>query len=381
MGGSREILLVGESRMPTIRLLEQILSRVAQEKGWTLRTRTVAELSSSDIRRRTIPVLARVDTIPIYYQAAMMHRLGIRYWYYLDDNFWELSLDTEVGRYYRHPHVQARVEELVRNADRVLASTPALSDYVSRFGVPTMQLESFFDFSLVPSLPGAPPARSIVRGGFASSSADRAIDLIPVIPELMRSLETHPELELELIGPEYASVPDHPRIRRFPFLPDYESYIRFQIERQWDFALAPLSGSPSNLYKTDNKFREYAALGIPGIYQSSLPYLTVRDGVTGLLVGDDGRSWSEAVDAYLTDPGLREAVRTAARADIERRRSIQAVGAVWSRAFASAPRIGWRAARLRRLMTGRPARPLLHALNRSVPARAVRRVLGRGPAS
>lgn len=347
-----DLLLISELRIPTVRLLEQILTRVSEDNGYTFRSKTLDELSLRDLTPDTVPLFARVDRRAAYRLMHQMQRLGIGFWYYLDDNFWEINPETELGKYYSEPSVRQRLEYSLSHADRVLVSTPALREYLSRFGDHLTQMDSFFDFSLIPELPPAAVGRPTVRAGFATS-ADRLVDVLPVVPDLLAALDRHPTLEFELIAPETDEIPDHPRIRRFPVLDGYEAYVRFQLERQWDFAIAPLSGARSNHYKTDNKYREYAAFGIPGIYQESLPYSAVRDGETGLIVGEGRRSWLDAFTAYTTDPVLRGEVRVNARADVEERRSIDAVSASWSREIAQAPRIGPDAEKLRRAIAVR----------------------------
>lgn len=339
-----EILLIGEARIPSFRLLEQVLGQVALTTGDHVLSRTIDEVVPEDFTSRTLPLLVRTDTIPAWRLGRLLHGLGGRYWYYLDDNFWELAVDNEIGRYYSHPDVRQRVDEVVRDADRVLASTPALREYLERLGARATQVEAFFDLSLVPLLPDVRPTGSSIRCGFATS-ADRVADLLPVLPEIVAALDAHPRLEFELIAPTIAELPDHPRMRRFPVLPNYESYIGFQLERQWDFAIAPLSSSASNRYKSDNKYREYGALGIPGIYQESLPYASVEDGRTGLLVGESRRSWRDAIELYIADPALRAMIRRNAREDVERRRSIDAVRSAWTAELRNAPQLGRRTAR------------------------------------
>ena len=50
----------------------------------------------------------------------------------------------------------------------------------------------------------------------------------------------------------------------------------------WAIGLAPLRDSAENRAKTNNKYREYAALGIPGIYSDMPVYASsVRHGETG----------------------------------------------------------------------------------------------------
>jgi hypothetical protein len=203
-----------------------------------------------------------------------------------------------------------------------------------------------------------------VRGGFAAST-HRVDDLKPILAEMLEALDEHADLEFELVGVESDTLPAHPRLRTFPYRSSYRDYLKFLRSRHWDFGLAPLGGAASNLYKTDNKYREYAAQGIPGIYQDAPPYASVREGETGLFAGGPG-SWRAAIDRYLQDADLRSRVRLAARADAEERLALEKVAPKWAAFFASAPELGTSPARLERVQhdVDRPRRALARASTR-----------------
>jgi hypothetical protein len=252
----------------------------------------------------------------------------------------------------------------VKHAATVIVSTPLLGDYVRLRNRNVVQLDSFFDFSLIPKLPAARARQGPVRGGFAAS-ADRVLDLTPVLEDVISMLDEHADLEFEVIGADDNDLPRHPRLRSFGYRASYQEYIAFQRSRHWDFALAPLGSAPSNLYKTDNKFREYAAQGIPGIYEDAPPYYSVRDEETGLLAGKS-RSWREALTRYVDDPALRSRVRRAARVDAENRCALENVAPEWGSFFESAPSVGGSEERVDRVRRD-------FSLHWSKPARAVSR--------
>ncbi len=342
---AREVLLISEAPIATVQLLEQVLEAVAATTSLRTRSTTLADLTADDFTPTTFPLLVRTADLAAHRLVRELRRQSIPYGFYLDDNFWLLDPDTEIGRYYAGRALRQRLEQIVRGAHTVIASTPLLRDYVRRFNRATIQLESFFDFSLVPELPSVQRTRATVRGGFAAS-AHRGSDLEPVLADIVSALQAHPELEFEIIGVDDDALARHPRIRTFAYLDSYAEYSRFQRRRAWDFGLAPLGGALSNLYKTDNKFREYAAHGIPGIYQDLPPYAAVRDGETGLLAGGT-RTWRDAIELYVSDPALRERVRVAARADAEDRCSLDKIAPLWAEFFESAPEAGPTVASLR----------------------------------
>lgn len=333
-----EVLLIAEARIATVQLLEQMLGYLETNYGLPHRFRLLPDLRPEDFTPETFPLIVRAFNPEAHGLAKLLRRNGMPYGFYLDDNFWLLDTGTELGKHYAKREERRRLESVVRGAEVVLASTVPLRDYLHSYNSQVVQLNSFFDFSLIPELPPPPPRRTMLRGGFAASP-ERVHDLRPLFDEVVDALDEHENLEFELIGVDRRRLPPHPRIRAFPHLSSYSSYIDFQRSRQWDFGLAPLGTAASNPYKTDNKFREYAAQGIPGIYQDAPPYSSVRDGETGLLAGKS-RTWRDAIHEYVVDPDLRGRVRQDARKDAEVRCSIENVAPQWLRFFEEAPSLG-----------------------------------------
>jgi glycosyltransferase involved in cell wall biosynthesis len=361
---AREILLISEARIATVQLLEQVLSHLQDTTSLRMRSRTLGELRAEDFTPETYPLIVRAFDAEAARLVQILRRHHISYGFYLDDNFWLLDPETVLGRHYSTRHSRRRLESAVEGASTVITATPLLRDYLKTRNPSIIQLDSFFDFSLLPTLPPAPPERTKVRGGFAAST-HRVDDLKPILTEMLEALDEHPDLEFELVGVEGEALPSHPRLRTFRYRTSYREYLTFLRSRQWDFGLAPLGGAASNLYKTDNKYREYAAQGIPGIYQDAAPYAQVRAGETGLFADGPG-SWRAAIDRYLREPDLRSRIRLAARADAENRLGLQNVAPRWAEFFETAPELGSNPARLERVRhdLDRPRRALARAATR-----------------
>lgn len=335
---TREILLVIEAEIATVQLIAQVLRHLESRGELHWRMRPVAEVTADDLGPETFPLIVRSCNLDAQLLASRLSASGIPYGFYLDDNFWEIEPTTELGRYYAAPSTRRRLESIVRGAEVVIAATEPLRDYVARFTPRAIQLDSFYDFGLVAPQLDPAPQRPTVRGGFAASQ-HRGDDLKLILPAVLDALALHRDLEFEVVGAEVPGLPDGTRIRSFPYQDSYTAYTRFQRSRQWDFGLAPLGPAASNLYKTDNKYREYAALGIPGIYQDAAPYARVEDGVTGLLAGGP-RTWREAIEMLYQDRELRLAIREHARRDAEARVSLAAVAPGWGEVLRAMPTRG-----------------------------------------
>lgn len=347
-----------------MQLLERILEHLARTTPLRVSSRLFDEIEPGDITPDTYPIVVRSCESQAMRAVRAFRRERVDYGYYIDDNFWLLDPNTTLGRHYAARPTRRRLDSIVAGAQPVIASTPLLRDWVKPRAQQVIQLDSFFDFSLVPSELSPRPDRPGLRVGFAASKY-RGDDLEAVEADVLAVLNEHPTLEVEVIGAHAGGLSDHPRVTQFPHLHSYEEYIAFQRERAWDIGLAPLGAAASNDFKTDNKYREYAALGIAGIYQDAPPYAAVRDGENGLRVSST-QSWADALRRYCLDPTLVDRVRTAARTDAERRLSIDAVSSQWSEFFEQAPSIGERPRALQRLrrQIGPPTTPLGRRLRR-----------------
>jgi len=349
------VLLISEAPIATVQLLERILQHLEHTTGLSTQSRLLSELTPDDFSDGTYPLLVRSCSPLAHSLVSALVRTGTPYGFYIDDNFWLLDPNTPLGRHYAAWPTRRRLDAIVRDAKPAIAATPLLRDWLAPRAHAVQQLDSFFDFTLVERELIARPDRVGLRVGFAAS-ASRGKDLAAVLDELLGVLDEYPELELEIIGADSDALPEHNRVTTFPYLSSYAEYLAFQRSRAWDIGIAPLGSAASNQYKTDNKYREYAALGIAGIYQQSAPYAAVRDGDTGLVAGGD-RTWGDALRWYCTEPGLIDAVREAARRDAQQRISLEAVAPQWEAFFAAAPSVSdqpGRAELLRREL----ARPL-----------------------
>src|SRR5262249_45144987 len=93
--------------------------------------------------------------------------------------------------------------------------------------------------------------------------------------------------------------------------PRFVGWLREQRAR-WDIALAPLADTRFNSFKSDLKWLEYSALGLPVVASDREPYAAINDGGTGRLVSDDSSAWADAVRDLAEAPNrARELARAA----------------------------------------------------------------------
>lgn len=144
---------------------------------------------------------------------------------------------------------------------------------------------------------------------------------LELVLEAFSRLRAHHGVQLHTVGVMGKKLPAGvvaipPPISRYDrFIPWFRA-----ISRNFDLAIAPLVDAPFNRSKSDLKFMEYAACGLPTVASRVVPYSgSVRDGEDGLLVDNDAESWFRAVQSLVTQPELRARLGAAAlrRAEAE----------------------------------------------------------------
>jgi glycosyltransferase involved in cell wall biosynthesis len=321
------ILMVIEGEIATTQLIEQLLKACGQF-GICYRKVHLASLTFRDLHARTIPLFVRCGDPSLQPWIELLLRARHPYLYYLDDNFWELMDESPVGQYYRDPGVRQSLQFAVSHADQVLTNSKVLAAYLERFASRIRVLPAFFDFGLIEGC--VPQPTSEIRIGFAGS-ATRADDLELIRPAIQPVLDRIPHAVFEFCGAMPRDVLPGPRIRKFEHTASYADFVRFQAERNWAIGLGPLIDHPANRAKTDNKYREYGACGIPGVYSDMPPYQgSVEPGVTGLLVDPSSEAWLSAILLLANQPEERRRIAEQAEQDVRKKYSVVSVARTWN---------------------------------------------------
>jgi len=110
--------------------------------------------------------------------------------------------------------------------------------------------------------------------------------------------------------------------------PAFPGWMRRSL--RWDFALAPLVDDAFTRCKSDLKYLDYGALGIPGIFSDVRAYReTVRHRETGLIAPNDPDAWAAALDEMAGDASLRSRLALAARDEVHSSRMLATNARCW----------------------------------------------------
>ena len=219
--------------------------------------------------------------------------------------------------YLRYRHL---IESCIVNCDAVIASTLVLKDFYTPLNprsyiIPNTLNESMWYCPLENI--GSRSAGRPVTIGFAGSFT-HAADLACVEEALERIRVKFGERVNFMF---FGCITD--RLERLPglihrtgFLP-YSEYPALLRSLGLDIGLAPLEDRPFNACKSNIKYLEYAASGIPGVYSDLAPYRdSVRQGVTGLLVENTSQSWFDAIATLVENALIADQIASAAFDDV-----------------------------------------------------------------
>ena len=249
---------------------------------------------------------------------------GVPLIYHLDDDL--LAIDP-LDRSHRSKHRDvARLKhllELMQASTAIVVSTRYLAERLQSYGFSQSRMILQEIAAAAEPVTGRDTSvgrSEVVKFGYMGSRS-HALDLSFAVPAIEAVLEQHQHLKFEIFGSleiprtlrKYACV-HHPRVD------DYDLFLRRLASLDWAFGLAPLRSTSFNLCKTNTKWVEYSAAGIPVLASDVPVYQSSVAPDRGMLVADDG--WANAISQAANDPGWRVSSLTAARTELAKNYSL-----------------------------------------------------------
>lgn len=257
--------------------------------------------------------------------------------YDLDDLLTDLPEDHPQWEEYRHALWPIRWA--VAAADAVTVSTPALRDVLQEINPHIYVLPNYLDDRLwqpdaAPSHDDDPGGGPLTLGYMGTHT--HALDLALVAPALQQVATRYGDaITLEFLGgsPLPVALAELPNVRQDPQTQaDYGLFAAWFAQRRWDLAIAPLRDTAFSRCKSNLKFLEYSALGIPGVYSRITPYVATVEEDAGILAGST-EEWVTALEGLIADRARREAMGRAARQKVRAGWMLSAHAGEWPQAY------------------------------------------------
>lgn len=326
-----------EGDISTTRIISRLLNDLVGAGNCDTRLLPTLDLTSL---ASGLNIFCRVCDPKYSWLPAYLKESGVRYAFYLDDNFWKITGSSDVARHYQSEPVVNALDEFVQGAEFVITHSSVMVEFIAyRFpNVRCKLLPVPFDISLVRNIQSQishrnPPYPIVgYAGGYKE---DEFSFLEKVINQLSKE---RPEIRFEFIGSISDKLRQLDSVQWFPGCSDYEKFLSLKINRHWAVGLAPLMENEFNAAKTNNKFREYGGCGIPGVYSNTSPYVEcVRSEETGLLVENSVENWVGAIKTLVDDKSLHDRIKNEAFSFVDSNYSHQSISRAWRNALESIP--------------------------------------------
>ncbi len=213
-----------------------------------------------------------------------------------------------------------RILRGIVEADAVITSTALLQDYYSAFNPNAWLVPNFLDDVLWPLRPPKTPddhEKPVVVGYIGGGSHLPDLEMIkPVIKKVLAKYGARVKFRFWGVKPP-ADLLEHSNVEWVGLdMLDYAEFTNFFSHQDCDLFIAPLLDNTFNRCKSQIKFLEYSAMGIPGIYSRLEPYeCVIMDGENGLLATTQ-EDWEDALARLIEAPGLRSKVGLSAQETI-----------------------------------------------------------------
>lgn len=308
----------------------QPFKELRQKSKFQYEVRVEEDVSKELIASASIVVFVRNVEPSSYKYLEWAHELGKKTVYVIDDNFLELKENTPVGQYYADAQRRETFIRFLRHSTLIKVDAPDLGDYIrSQFNRNVVYFPASVDFDWLDQDEQRKRENDQLVIGYEGGAKEE--DFAPVIPALQRILEYYGGfVRLEFFGYVPPALADHPSVSYKGGEMEYKPFLRKLNQANWDIGLAPLADTPFNKGKTNNKYREYAACRIPGLYSNSPVYSHwVVPGETGVLVPHTEEGWFTHIKDLIENPPLRQHIKEQAEAAARQHFSVQACVDNW----------------------------------------------------
>lgn len=238
--------------------------------------------------------------VPILLRKFKRH--GIKIVYDLDDDFFNLSPETNLYRI--RDNLLKEIKNLAAFADVMTVSTERLKALSKRiFDGKIVVIPNMLNLDLWKSNQLRDDGR--VRIGWAGSPTHLK-DIMSIYPVLKRILKENDNVDLTFLG--YCPKDFLEFGQRVTFVKGgpYDYYVDALPRLGIDIGIIPIVKSEFNKSKSTIKYAEYCATGLPSVVSDFPPYKgLIKNGVDGLIAVDE-KQWYEKLMLLIQKPNLRE---------------------------------------------------------------------------
>lgn len=302
------VLLIYRQMIPSVRLCGHCqMEYLAKEKRLEYRTVQEMRIKNSDLNWADIVLLGRLDSWYENQLTKKLHEAGKYLVYIIDDDLLNIPSEISSAAHYGRKETQAYIRSMIELSDAILSPSPLLLEKYARDGRKAILIEepAIHPSQFRPHDPNQP-----IKIGFAGS-IDRVSDIEGILKEALLKIKTtygdHVQFEFFGAIPSFAEELD---AKCIPYCNSYDIYREKLDSLNWDIGLAPMPDTPFHACKHYNKFVEYAAAGVVGVFSAVMPYTRMKAmNMPARFCKNEADAWYEAICDLLDHPQERERLR------------------------------------------------------------------------
>lgn len=254
----------------------------------------------------------------------------------LDDDVENVPYYNQGGACYKpDTEVSEIIRNLMRTVNAVTVSTPYLKERMGQYNKNTYVLPNSIDFDLWDKPADKLKTSKAIRIGWAGAQTheDDFKMIVPAIKEILRKYKSL--VHFYFVGgvPECVKALDDRRISYQNNWHDILKYPAFLKRENWDIGIAPLRDNMFNRAKSNLRWLEYSAMGIPTVAGNVEPMRrSIAHGRTGLLAYEP-EEWVEHLSALIEDEELRKTMGKAANDKVRRDYNMKKNARLWAEVY------------------------------------------------
>lgn len=317
------VLFTYEKMIPTVRLLQE---KYCGYSEFSCKFLQILQVDQSVINAHDVFVFIRPSDPLTLEIAKKAKKAGAFTVFYTDDDLLALPKTHSLS-----DDRKKRIVRIANQCEMVLAANPYICRKYAelvpshRYALTVTSVEYLDKKAIEQKL--SSEAEKPIKIVYAAGKGHESLffDYIePVLKELDRIYAAGISLDFVGVAPSFDLESFRMGIHYVPSMPLTE-YRRFMSAAQYDIGLAPLEESVFSRAKHYNKYIEYTAAGIVGVYSNVEPYTNaVVDGYNGVLPNNNHDDWKKALIRLIDNDNLRRELLKNASEHIETHYTVNA---------------------------------------------------------
>ena len=307
--GDMNVFIIGSEKIASYKIgIEQPLRHLEKSGVCQFKIRSDDQVEKSNIADADIVIFFRTVQPEAYKYLEMAREMGKRTVFVIDDHFLAMSPATDMGRYYHESSRRKTYVKFLKNVEIVKVASNFFAKHLDTHFKPNqiVYFPGSVDFSIFSGLKKRKKAEDRIVIGYEGGKKPVAFEpVIKALDEIIRKYGD--KVRIEFCGYVPEELADKPQVFTEPYDENYKKFLKRLYRSGWDIGLAPLERTLLHDCKSNNKYREYSACRIPGIYTSSPAYEEwVQNKETGMIVSGTSDEWYEAIVELIENPELRQ---------------------------------------------------------------------------